>query len=89
METASEYQALGRASGLEPTAFRDLSPQVKSTWPICARRVLASLIRNPSHRRFLFRDGGPNRIFALTLLRIWLAYETGAMSYGLLTYHKP
>ncbi|HEV3163197.1 MAG TPA: class I SAM-dependent methyltransferase [Isosphaeraceae bacterium] len=89
METAAEYQRLGRASGLEPVAFRDLSRQVKSTWPICARRVLVALIREPANRRFLLRDGGPNRIFALTMLRIWLAYELGAMRYGILTYEKP
>ena len=48
-----------------------------------------ALIREPEDRRFLLKDGGPNRIFALTLLRIWLAYETGALRYGILTYEKP
>jgi tocopherol O-methyltransferase len=86
--TARGYQRLGRASGLEPVGYRDLSPQVKRTWPLCARRALGGLIRDPATRRFLFRDGGPNRIFALTLLRIWLAYELGAMRYGILTYEK-
>jgi len=27
-------------------------------------------------------------VFALTLLRIWLAYEIGAMRYGILTFQK-
>jgi tocopherol O-methyltransferase len=89
METAGTYQQLGRASGLEPVAFQDVSRQVKSTWPICARRVFGAFVREPANRRFLLRDGGPNRIFALTLLRIWLAYELGAMRYGILTYEKP
>ena len=31
----------------------------------------------------------PDRIFALTVLRIWLAYETGNMRYGLLCAVKP
>jgi tocopherol O-methyltransferase len=88
METAGEYQRLGRAAGLEPVAFRDVSRQVKPTWSICARRVVAALIRDPANRRFLLRDGGPNRVFALTLLRIWLAYQLGAMRYGILTYAK-
>lgn len=88
METAAEYQRLGRAFGLEPAGFLDLSRQVKPTWPICARRLLGALLRNPEHRRFLLRDGGPNRIFALTVLRIWLAYETGAMVYGVLSFEK-
>lgn len=89
METAAVYQRLGRESGLVPAGFRDVSRHVKSTWPICIRRLAGALIREPAHRRFLFRDGGPNRIFALTMLRIWLAYEVGAMRYGILTYEKP
>jgi tocopherol O-methyltransferase len=89
METAAEYQRLGRASGLVPVAFADVSRQVKRTWPICVGRVARALLREPAYRRFLLRDGGPNRIFALTLVRIWLAYELGAMRYGILTFQKP
>jgi tocopherol O-methyltransferase len=89
METAAEYRRLALSSGLEPLGFRDVSRQVKSTWPFCARRLLLSFLRDPSSRRFLLRDGGPNRVFALTVLRIWLAYEVGAMRYGILTFGKP
>jgi tocopherol O-methyltransferase len=70
-------------------SFRDLSRQVSPTWSICARRVLAALVRNPADRGFLLRIGGPNRIFALTLIRIRLAYTLGAMRYGILTFEKP
>jgi tocopherol O-methyltransferase len=89
MEPVAEYHRLARAVGLVPTDFRDLSRQVKRTWPICARRVVAGLIREPSYRRFLLGSGSPNRIFALTLARIWLAYELGAMRYGIITAVKP
>jgi tocopherol O-methyltransferase len=89
MESASEYHRLARAVGLVPTDFHDVSRQVKRTWPICARRVVAGLVREPSYRRFLLRSGNPNRIFALTLARIWLAYELGTMRYGILTAVKP
>jgi tocopherol O-methyltransferase len=89
MESAAEYARLARAAGLEPGAVEDLSRQVKRTWPICAARVLAGFFREPAYRRFLFRTGGPNRIFALTLLRIWLAYELRSMRYGILTAVKP
>ena len=88
METVAEYHRLARDAGLIPDDFRDVSRQVKRTWPICARRVSAALLRDPDYRRFLF-DGGPNRIFALTLARIWLAYELGTMRYGILTAVKP
>jgi tocopherol O-methyltransferase len=89
MESAGEYQRLARASGLVPVAFQDVSRQVKKTWPICAGRVARALVREPANRRYLLRDGGPNRIFALTLLRIWLAYEIGSMRYGILTFRMP
>jgi tocopherol O-methyltransferase len=89
MESASEYHRLARAAGLVPVDFQDVSRQVKRTWTIGARRVVAGLIREPSYRRFLLSSGNPNRIFALTLARIWLAYELGTMRYGILTAVKP
>jgi tocopherol O-methyltransferase len=89
MGTAVEYERLARDAGLVPVAVQDVSRQVKRTWPICARRAVLGLLRDPSYRRFLFREGGPNRIFALTLFRIWLAYEVGAMRYVIFTFVKP
>jgi tocopherol O-methyltransferase len=89
MESAAEYDRLARAAGLEPRTFEDRSRQVKRTWPICAARVLTGFFREPSYRRFLLRSGGPNRIFALTLVRIALAYQIGSMRYGILTAVKP
>ena len=89
METAAEYHRLARAVGLVPADFQDLSRQVKRTWSICARRVVAGFFREPEYRRFLFGSGNPNRIFALTLMRIWLAYSVGAMRYGIITAIKP
>jgi tocopherol O-methyltransferase len=88
METAAEYARLGQLAGLRPEAFQDLSRQVKKTWPICARRVVQAFLREPASRRYLLRTGGPNRVFALTIFRIWLAYEIGAMRYGLFTYSR-
>lgn len=89
MESVAEYDRRGRDVGFVPEAFQDLSRQVKKTWPLCTREVVKGLVRSPAHRRFLLRDGGPNRVFALTVVRIWIAYEIGAMRYGMLTYLKP
>lgn len=89
MGTADEYHALARAAGLNPVAFEDLSRRVKKTWPVCAGRVVKGLFREPEYRKFLFAGKSPDRIFALTVLRIWLAYETGNMRYGLLCAVKP
>jgi tocopherol O-methyltransferase len=89
METTALYRRLAVESGFEPMSFLDVSRQVSPTWSFCARRVFAALLRNPADRDFLLRTGGPNRIFALTLLRIWLAYALGAMRYGILTFGRP
>jgi tocopherol O-methyltransferase len=89
MESASRYQQLACELGFITRDFQDVSRQVKQTWPICVWRVVRGLLRDPAHRRFLLRDGGPNRIFALTVPRIWLAYELGSMRYGILTFVKP
>jgi tocopherol O-methyltransferase len=89
MGSAREYTHFAQHAGLEPQGFDDLSRQVKRTWPICAGRVIKGLFLKREYRDFLFRSKSPDRIFALTLFRIWMAYETGAMRYGVLTAHKP
>ncbi len=89
MGTADEYTQLAAAAGLEPAHYEDLSRQVKRTWPICAWRTIRGLIRNPDYRHFLFKGKSPDRVFALTLFRILLAYETGSMRYGILKAVKP
>jgi tocopherol O-methyltransferase len=89
MGSAVEYDRLARSAGLLPVHFQDVSRQVKRTWSVCAGRVLRGLICRRSYRQFLFRGPSTHRIFALTLLRIWLAYELGSMQYGILTAEKP
>jgi tocopherol O-methyltransferase len=89
MESMSEYERLARQSGLVPTRSQDVSRQVKRTWTICARRVVLGLVSKPAYRRFLLHAKTRNRIFALTVARIWLAYALGTMRYGILTAVKP
>jgi tocopherol O-methyltransferase len=89
MGSAEEYARLAEDAGLDVSSSEDISRQVKKTWPICASRAVKGLIRKPEYRRFLFRGTSPDRIFALTVFRIWLAYETGSMRYGVLSGRKP
>ncbi len=89
MGSADEYLELAREAGLEPSGVEDLSQQVKKTWPLCAWRTIKGLARDRSYRRFLLSPENPDRIFALTLFRIWMAYETGSMRYGLMTATRP
>ena len=84
--SASEYREMLRATGFLLGSFEDLSSRVKRTWSICIRRVLARLCCDGRYRKFLW--SGRNRMFAVTLLRMWLAYKTGAMRYGLFACTK-
>ena len=52
------------------------------------RELARKLFVDRSYRRFLRDARAVNRIFALTLLGIWLAYQTGSMRYGLLVARK-
>ena len=87
LHSAGEYDALLRASGLEPTGFEDLSDRVWRTWVVVVRRLLPLMARDRRLARDLLRS--PERVFALSLLRIPVAYRTGAMRLGLLTARRP
>lgn len=89
MGSAHEYEQLARAAGLVPTGFRDVSRQVKRTWAVCTGRVLRGFLSQPAYRQFLLHGRSTHKIFALTVPRIWLAYELGSMRYGILTAVKP
>ena len=69
--------------------FEDLSRKVRRTWTLCAGRVARKLATQPQYRRYLLDARSKNRVFALSLLRIWTAYVTGSMRYGLLMASKP
>ena len=85
----SEYRALMTAAGLEVERAEDLTARVRRTWPTCARGLAAGLLREPAYRRFLLSGRNGDRVFALTLFRIWRAYAVGAMRYVILTAARP
>jgi len=83
LATESEYRLLLEEAGLAVDRGEDLSWRVARTWPTCIRRLAAGLVRDPSYRRFLLGASNADRVFALTLVRLWLAYRSGAMRYVL------
>jgi tocopherol O-methyltransferase len=89
MGTETDYRRFFESAGFEMESVEDVSAQVKKTWPICVRRFLLGLCRRPDYARFLFNRHRRNRIFALTIFRIWLAYNTGTMRYCIFTAQKP
>lgn len=85
----SEFRAATLAAGFTNYQFHDYAQQVKKTWPLCAWRTVKGFFTQPHYRSFLFSSKNPNRIFALTLFRIWLAYELGVQRYGVFSADKP
>ena len=85
----AEYRRLFEETGFTVEQEEDVSQQVKRTWPVCAGRFAARLLRDPRYLRFLVNRHRRNRVFALTIFRIWLAFETGALRYGILTGSLP
>jgi tocopherol O-methyltransferase len=88
MHTAAEYADLARSVGLLPRRFEDRSREVSRTWTICLARGARQVLRDPELRRFLTHRDNPDRVFALTMLRILAAYGTRAMVYGILVAER-
>jgi tocopherol O-methyltransferase len=89
MASAGEYKDMLAAAGLQDLRFEDLTREVKKTWRICALRCLTRISRHQFLRQRFFDSTFPNRVFAKTVLRIWLAYTLGSMRYGLFSGRKP
>lgn len=89
MGTEKDYRRFFAAAGFDFESFRDLTRQVRRTWPVCAIRFLVNLCRKPTYAKYLFNKHNRNRVFALTMFRIWLAYNTGSMRYGVFSGRKP
>jgi tocopherol O-methyltransferase len=88
MGTEADYRKWFSEANLKLDSFEDVSARVRKTWSICLVRVLASVFRRPQYWRFLFSAGARNRVFLLTMVRIWLAYALGAMRYGIFKARK-
>ena len=89
MGDEADYRGLAEAAGFVTVATEDLSDGCARTWSVCARRVLGRLATDPRYRRYLLDRRATDRVFALTLLRLLLAYRTGSMRYGLMVFERP
>jgi tocopherol O-methyltransferase len=89
MGTRSEYRQLATQAGFIERSYEDVSRSVRKTWTICARRFLCKLLTNKAYLRLVTNRTTRNRIFALSLPRLILAYRTGSMRYGIFAFDKP
>lgn len=85
LATEREYREWIDGAGLRLLSCEDLSRRVRRTWTVCARRVLARALTDPAALRYLLDRRMTERVFALTVVRMWLAYRTGALRYGVFT----
>lgn len=83
MLTSGEYRDMAKFAGFRCVRYRDISQSVARTWSICFRRFLRAMLIDPAMRRRIL--SARNRIFALSVPRVILAYHTGAMRYGVFT----
>jgi len=88
MATSSEYLAMFRSAGFHDVEYLDLSRNVRKTWSVCAYRLVKTIGGNADLRRQLLQRDWGNRVFAKTVFRIWLAYRTGSMRYGVFSATK-
>lgn len=89
MGTEEDYVAWMEQAGFAMKERLDVTRKVSRTWPICAWRFVVGLIRRPGYLRFLLDTRNDNRIFAITMVRIWVAYRTKAMRYVVFVAEKP
>ncbi|QDV70046.1 Demethylrebeccamycin-D-glucose O-methyltransferase [Rosistilla carotiformis] len=89
MGAASEYTQLAEAAGLRQVKYEDVTRQVRKTWAICVWRVVKFCFFSRAGWRFIFSSKSRHAIFLLSVARIWIAYATGAMKYGIFEFEKP
>lgn len=82
-----EYLRWANDAGLVDVELEDVSARVARTWVVCSHRALRALLR-PDSWRYLLDRRNRERPFALSVLRLRLAYRVGAMRYGILTARR-
>lgn len=84
----SDYRQLAMDAGFTVEKVHDVTRQIARTWPMIVRIFLLNLLRKPAYVRFLLDRHASNRVFALTIVRLWIAFRTGAMRYGMFTLQR-
>jgi tocopherol O-methyltransferase len=88
MGDEADYRAMGAQAGFTVAPMEDISLQVARTWAICLRRGIGKVVVDRRYRAFLLDRSASERMFAVTMLRLLMAYRVGAMRYGVLVFHK-
>ena len=81
LPTATDLREWAERADFTVERLSDRSSEVQKTWTIVIGRFLKALLTDPEMVRVLFDATVSDRVFARTLLRIWLAYRVGALRY--------
>jgi tocopherol O-methyltransferase len=88
LPSAREHEISLTAAGFGDIERRDLTSQVRQTWPVCFGRLLQRTLRDGAFRRRFLVQSDEGRAFAATIPRIWIAYRIGAMGYEIIRARK-
>jgi tocopherol O-methyltransferase len=88
LASAREYIDAATEAGFQVTDSEDLTDRVKRTWLVAIQRLFPRVFMDKRYLAFLFDCSRRNRIFAITMVRIWLAYQVGALRYQVFRFDK-
>jgi len=86
--TEQEYRKMLEKAGFSEIHFQDITEAVKKTWSICVYRLTKSIFTDKKVRALLRNKNIPDRIFALTIYRIWLSFKLKSIRYGIFSAIK-
>jgi len=89
LPTATQLHRWTTHAGLDVHHLTDRTLQVRKTWTVVLRRLTVALWSDPAVRQRLLDASAPNRVFARTVLRIWIAQHLGVLRYGWLVAERP
>lgn len=84
----SDYRRFAEGAGFVIRRFQGITREIARTWPMMVRAFLLHLVRHPASLRILVNARVNNRVFALTVARLCIAFRTGALRYGVFTLTK-
>lgn len=83
LESAPEYRQHFRNHGFRVDSYQDISHLVKKTWTLSLQKLALHFFKNPRELRWILPQFNTNADFLKSLFRIRIAYDTGAMKYGI------
>lgn len=82
LPTAGQLHGWATEAGFGIEQLDDFTPLVRRTWTVVLSRILGALVTDVDVIQILLDSSEPDRVFARTVPRIWLAQHLGVLRYG-------